>query len=226
MANISQHIAAFFDPTVAVNKDGHLVNADGLFDSGSDSTDYISEDSLSDIRDFFYSGYAGDGAEDGFFPSDTGALEDLSDSNVLYDKIIQSVEDQNSAAQTSADRAMEFNRSQAALNRNWQEVQNQKAMDFSERMSNTSFQRAIADLKAAGLNPALAYKLGGSSTPFGVTSSGSVASGSAASMSSANLAPLASVLSSYITGADALDRQNNDFVQRALMTVFKIALTS
>lgn len=119
--------------------------------------------------------------------------------------------------------AMNFEADQAALNRLFQQQsaqaamqfeaeQNQKAMDYSERMSNTAYQRAVADLKAAGLNPILAYTNGAASTPQGSagsghSSSGSYATGKTSSGSKANIAGaknILSVLSELLTSAGKL----------------------
>nr|DAF72693.1 MAG TPA: Putative minor capsid protein [Microviridae sp.] len=52
--------------------------------------------------------------------------------------------------------AMNYNSAEALANRDWQ-----------ERMSSTAYQRAVEDMKKAGLNPILAFSSGGASTPGG-----------------------------------------------------------
>lgn len=231
MANFWQHISAFFDPHVAVNKDGDLVNANGLFDSGTDSTDYYERSLNPDTfleniynHESGYSNFDDNVIEDTYIePSDT-AFSDVPYGSELYQKILDAVQTQNSMAQSSADRAMDFEAEQARLNREFQAEQAQKAMDYQTEMSNTAYQRAMADLKAAGINPKMVAQLGAASSPSGISASGAQASGSVANMSMANTSALAGLLETYITSASALDRQNNGFIQDLLSDLFYVGI--
>lgn len=69
-----------------------------------------------------------------------------------------------------------FNASQAELNRQYQ-----------ERMSSTAYQRATQDMRAAGINPMLAYQQGGAASPGGSAASVGAVGGSAASGPSASI---------------------------------------
>ncbi|UDN67639.1 DNA pilot protein [robinz microvirus RP_81] len=71
---------------------------------------------------------------------------------------------QNNVNVANWDFQREVNAQNVALqreNRDWAGAQADKQMNFQKDMSNTQYQRAMADMRAAGLNPLLAYQQGG-----------------------------------------------------------------
>lgn len=81
------------------------------------------------------------------------ASNQLADKNFEYNKQLQSISN-------------EFNAQQALLQR-----------EFEERMSSTAYQRSVADMKAAGINPAaIGNGMNAASTPTGATANSAQAS--------------------------------------------------
>lgn len=68
-----------------------------------------------------------------------------------------------------------LDRSSARQQQGFNAGEAQKQRDFEERMSSTSWQRGVADMRAAGINPLLSFEQGGASTPGGAAASGQAA---------------------------------------------------
>lgn len=76
-----------------------------------------------------------------------------------------------------AEKLREYQTTSAKQAQEWEAGQAKIQRDYQTEMSNTAYQRAVKDLKAAGLNPILAAFNNGASTPAGAMGSGFASSG-------------------------------------------------
>lgn len=136
--------------------------------------------------------------------------------NFIGQKVLQ--EDAQSFSSQEAALARDWQSREAASARSWSTEEAQAARDFALSYDNTKYQRAAADMRAAGYNPAMLNGTLGTNSPVstGAVSVGSSTGAAATSHSAAFHSGLGSILSSSINNA-VTDLLKNKKTREALL---------
>lgn len=108
-----------------------------------------------------------------------------------------------------AEKARLFSSNEAGRQMSFQQKTLDQQQGFQSYLAHTAYQRAMGDMKKAGLNPVLAYQQGGAPMASGGSAGGAMGSGQAVSSSPASHGAGSSTGSANLKGANILNEKGD-----------------